>query len=145
MNSKPDSNNYSITNTVIANNGNSNSPNGCGVWYGVCLLAVPSSGPRVFVNNTVVAQVGVVCDVAYPFSGSIFTGDPNFVAGSSACGLSPCCGAGNLNIDPATYHLMAGSSCIGKVAPGMSTAYDIDGQPRPLTTVSDCGADEYLP
>ena len=59
--------------------------------------------------------------------------------------LSPCCGSTNLNIDPATYHLTAGSSCIGKVAAGMSTPYDIDGQARPLTTVSDCGADEYTP
>ena len=57
--------------------------------------------------------------------------------------LHPCCASSTINVDPTTYHLMAGSSCIDKLSANMSTTYDIDGDPRPYGTVSDCGADEY--
>jgi hypothetical protein len=141
---------YSITNTVIANNGNPSGPVGCGGWSGACILNLnaPAGGRRVFLNDTVLnsppgsGSAGVVCDGAYPLSASVVTGQ---LVAVSTCMLAPCCGAANLNIDPATYHLTAGSSCIGKVAAGISTPYDLDGQARPLTTVSDCGADEYTP
>ena len=134
---------YDITNTIVANNMSAQT-GGCGTWAGVCLVEKPQGSAGRFVNNTVVAnkQVGVACDGAYPVLGSIVSGSTGGVD-SFMCSVASCCGSGPTGIDPTSYHLMTGSSCIDKLPANMSTAYDIDGDPRPYGMLSDCGADEY--
>ena len=139
---------YDITNTVIANNGISSTV--CGAWGGVC-IASPSSALRRFLNNTVVGNtpVGVACATVTPPAvpptvlGSIVTA-PDGGLPTSQCDFTACCGNGPVGVDPTTFHLMAGSSCIDQLAANMSTPYDFDGTPRPVGSFSDCGAFEYI-
>ncbi len=139
-----DSATYDVTNTVIANN-TGTSTGGCGGWGGVCIVHESLGAPGRFLNNTVIGNspVGVACDKAYPVLGSIVIAGVGAQA-NGACAFTACCGTGPINVDPTTFHLMAGSSCIDQLDAKMSTAYDIDGDPRPHGLLSDCGADEYI-
>ena len=126
-----------------ANNGANLSTGGCGPWGGVCILEPTGATPGRFLNNTVMGNTlgAVVCNGSYPLLGSIIP-EATTIA---VCAYTPCCGAGPISVD-SNYHLMAGSSCIDTLATNMSTmstTYDIDGDPRPYGTLSDCGADEY--
>jgi hypothetical protein len=134
---------YDITNTVIANNAGTSSA--CGGWGGVCIANQSSGALGRFLNNTVVGNsvVGIACDTTSPaVLGSIVTA-PNGGLPISKCAFTACCGNGPVSVDPTSFHLIAGSSCIDKIPASMSTTYDIDGDPRPYGTLSDCGADEY--
>jgi hypothetical protein len=143
---------YEITNTIIA--ANSSVPtSGCGPWAGACIKGtVPTGAPAVFLNNTVASNngPGVTCEsAATMLRNCIITG--NATADSSICTFLPCCGPGNINLDPSTYYLQAGSSCIDRLDPASAPAVDIAGNPRPQAPVgtampkSDCGADEFVP
>jgi hypothetical protein len=134
---------YDITNTVVANNGT-------GVvgpisWGGV-FISVPSAGkPARFLNNTIYKNMaqGLVCTGPITHSGLIAYGN-GLIDITSTCNSSTatacCTGDPMLN---ASYHLTAGSPCIDKLPAAMSTPDDLDGDPRPLGAMSDCGADEY--
>jgi hypothetical protein len=135
---------YDITNTVIANNKQNTITANCGGWGGVCIKGVAQGQLGRFLNNTVAKNelVGVACDGPYPLLGSIVTGNASDTA---VCSLATCCGTGDPGLDLQTYHLSAGSPCIDKLDPAMSTAYDLDGHVRPFGTMSDCGASEFIP
>ena len=57
--------------------------------------------------------------------------------------MAPCCDGVGPAFDNVPYHLSATSPCMDRLTANMSTAYDIDGDPRPYGTLGDCGADEY--
>ena len=135
---------YEITNTIIANNSGT-TRGSCGAWGGVCIANVGTAKLSRFLNNTVAAngQVGIACNGPYPIVNSIATGSGGGID-TVVCAFSACCGADPVNLDPQTYHLRAGSSCIDKLSASVSTAYDIDGDKRPSGALSDCGADEYV-
>lgn len=136
---------YDITNTVVANNGQA-STGGCANWGGVCILEPAGATPGQFLNNTVIGNdtSGVTCFGPYPLLGSVIVAKGTGSA-TAVCTPTPCCGTGPINVDPTTFHLMAGSSCIDRLTTNMSTPYDYDGTPRPINTLSDCGAFEYAP
>jgi len=134
---------FEITNSVLANNG-VGTFNGSTSWSGALLGVVPAGKPATFLNNTVVNNMapGVVCTQgnSHNVLGSILS--QNTVAQSLVCNYAVCCtGDPGLN---ASYHLTATSPCKDQLPANMSTAYDIDGNPRPYNTLSDCGADEYV-
>jgi hypothetical protein len=135
---------YDITNTVIANNGGTSSA--CGAWGGVCIANQSSGALGRFLNNTVVGNglVGVACQTTSPtVLGSIVTA-PTGAISISQCAFTACCGNGPVSVDPTSFHLLAGSSCIDQLPANMSTAYDFEGTPRPSGQLSDCGAFEYV-
>lgn len=138
---------FEITNTVLANNG-TNTFTGSVLWSGALLGMVPAGKPAIFLNNTVINNVGpgVSCtgNNSHDIAGSVVTGNHPDANQTLGCNLLACCGTGSVSVDPATYHLMAGSSCIDRLTADMSTAYDFDGTPRPSGSMSDCGAFEYV-
>lgn len=156
---------FAINNSVIAGNGQGFV--GGTSWSGIFIGTVPDGGPASLINDTIVGNVtgGVVCMDGPPptppapptlsrtrLSGLVFWGNTpgsDLLGNCSPTSITmPCCGTDNLNqpLNPmltATWHLMSGSPCIGKLPRNQSTGYDLDGQPRTGTMV-DCGADEYV-
>ncbi|HEV3032599.1 MAG TPA: right-handed parallel beta-helix repeat-containing protein [Polyangia bacterium] len=139
---------FDITNTIIAANGGGTDVGGV-AWGGVRLGDIPQSGASRFVNNTVVdnTSIGLSCKNSYDASTNIVHG--NLGGETINCTGAACCGAGDP--DPlldASYHLMSGSPCIGKIdATTMSLTIDIQGHPRPMPPMGKlaCGADEFVP
>ena len=157
-----DNTSFAITNSVIAGNLQSFA-GGVTAWSGLFIGTVPAGGPASLFNDTIAGNMigGVVCVDGPPptpppsrthLSGLIVWGnspDSDLLGNCSPTSVTmPCCGLDNLNqpLDPkltSDWHLMSGSPCIGKLASGQSTGYDIDGQPRTGAMV-DCGADEFV-
>ena len=146
---------FAITNSVIAGNGESLFPNTVITWSGIAIGAVPAGGPANLVDNTITGNGtgGVACvDTTanrVAMNGLLFWANARDNLG---CTEVPCCVDGNnARINPGfdtinPYHLTASSPCRGKVPATFSPPpFDIDGQPRPVGAMSDCGADEYLP
>ena len=138
---------FEITNSVLANNG-TNTFTGSVLWSGALLGTVPAGKPAIFLNNTVVNNLGpgVSCtgNNTHDIAGSIVSGNHPDANQTLGCNLLACCGTGPVNVDPASFHLTASSSCIDRLTANMSTAYDLDGTPRPSGSLSDCGAFEYV-
>jgi hypothetical protein len=138
---------YEITNSIVAANGVGTFPAGPVLWSGVLLGAVPAGKPSTFLNNTVVgnSEPGVICTTgnSHNVAGSILFGNAQTTTNPTVgCNYAACCSG-----DPGlttTYRLTATSVCKDQLAANMSTAYDIDGNPRPSNTLSDCGADEFV-
>jgi hypothetical protein len=135
---------YQITNSVLSNNGSIMASGTNTVTYGA--VEIRNSGslqPTIFQHNTVASNVfGLSCDQAYPITASIVS--PNTLGNAGSCSIMPCCTATAADFT-SDYHLVYGSACIDQVDDPSTVSRDIDGQPRPRGTHSDCGADEYYP
>jgi hypothetical protein len=141
---------FAITNSVIANN--QPATLGASVWSGIIVDQVPANGPAVLRNNTIVGNTvaALVCTATSrtQMAGLLFwNNNGSDVVGS--CGNTPCCvDSSGVALNPmltSDWHLISTSPCRDKLVSALSTGYDIDQQPRPYGTMSDCGADEYLP
>jgi len=151
---------FTITNTVIADNGSSSSNLG-----GVRIANADVSAMRVFAFNTVtgndvsgIGPAGVQClEMTSPpvFVSNIVHGNIDDDASTDACtwrasdvGGEPA-GLGNVDVDPgfadADYHLRPDSPLVdqGEVVDGLDV--DRDGDPRPSGEGPDVGADEVVP
>jgi hypothetical protein len=128
---------FDIANTVIASNGGS-------AYSGVTLGAYTGSGVKRFWFNTVVNNgvVGVVCGASYTLTGVLING--NGIANFSSNCVTDATTSTAAPIFGTNYHLTATSPCVNA---GGATCPpdDIDGDPRPIGTACDCGADEYKP
>lgn len=148
---------FSITSTIIADNGTMASGAGGGVR-----IAGTASDTSVFRFNTVArnsvggfgtAAAGIECDRPAVIESSIIAFNTTFFAPQ----IGPECtaedslfdsggGPGNLRGDPmfvgaSDYHLQPGSPA-RDAADGTPPARDIDGEPRPSGEAADIGADE---
>jgi len=136
---------FDITNSIIAMNGPGTDSTLGVTWGGVHITVVGGTvlpGTR-FLNNTVVGNVpvGFACSTNVPVTGSIVFG--NTAGDGAGCTITACCANANDPMLTANDRLTTGSTaCIDQLDPLMSTAHDIDGQPRPRGAKSDCGADE---
>lgn len=145
---------FEITNTLIANNGALTDP----APSGGVLVQNPTAGrKRVFRHNTVSENEAAAIHCtheSFPIDASIIrvrTTVPPIsrdLMVTGKCKLddtNTCCRGDAAGLNPTTFRLMAGSPCIDKVQPAMSTLFDIDGDPRPQgNNLSDCGADEFM-
>ncbi|MBA3459158.1 MAG: right-handed parallel beta-helix repeat-containing protein [Deltaproteobacteria bacterium] len=154
--------NFAITNSVFAQNGNTNSLTG-GVTLGPSTLqrfefntvgdnqsSISTSGSRgvnctgtlpiannIYSNN----RVGLNCTVTYSMfdplttvTGTNIEGDPMFRSTDIAAYAS------------STFYRIAGTSPAKNAAdPAATLATDIDGDPRPQDSRRDMGADEFRP
>jgi len=154
---------FSISNSIIAQNSPAASST-FGIWSGVLIGEVPTSGPAVMANDTIAenATSGVSCsdtsnNATRPrLSGLLFWHNgtsPNFFDLVGSCSQTACCVDSQMaRIDPmfvnsaaGNYHLQSMSMCLATVPASLSPPpYDIDGDPRPAGAASDCGADEYV-
>ena len=148
---------FSITSTIIADNGSMSASAGGGVR-----IAGVASATSVFRFNTVArnsagglgtAAAGVQCDRPMTIESSIIAFNTTLFTSQ----IGPECSAedslfdsggvpGNLRGDPMfvganDYHLQPGSPA-RDAATGTPPALDVDGEPRPSGAAADIGADE---
>ena len=156
---------FSLTNNIIANNGNVNSPFG-----GVQISNIAAEGLHEFEFNTVTRNVatpnsatGLACGfiaVPLPFSNNIIYGNLADGTGTQVGGDDDCTwnysdigeavtGTDNINEDPAfvdvknrDFHLGPRSPARNAADPAATLARDIDGDARPAGKGYDMGADE---
>jgi hypothetical protein len=137
---------FDVSNTVIAANKGALVP-GTAVTYGGDNLKSAVGRPLFFRNNTIVDNeaIGLVCSESYPIKGLLVTNN----AVEQILGCTPTASSkvgGNPAFNPARpYHLQASSPCVNAGEATDFPADDLDGEPRPQMSASDCGADEFKP
>jgi len=135
---------FDISNSVFDGNG----PGSVGAvsFGGAYLGGAPAAGPARFWYNTVVnnAQVGVACgNSSQPLTGLLFY---NNTGGDTVnCSAPTFSKSGNPLFNTSQpYQLTAASPCTD-AAGSSCPPDDIYGDPRPIGSACDCGADEYNP
>jgi hypothetical protein len=135
---------FDISNSVFDGNGPGSV--GASSFGGAYLGGAPAAGPARFWYNTVVnnGAGGVVCaSSSQPLTGLLFYN--NTVGDTVNCSAPTFSKSGNPLFNTSQpYQLTAASPCTD-AAGSSCPPDDIYGDPRPIGSACDCGADEYNP
>ncbi|HEY3352332.1 MAG TPA: right-handed parallel beta-helix repeat-containing protein [Polyangia bacterium] len=150
---------FTVTNSVIAENGSATAP------FGGVYIETAHAGAS-FVNNTVVSNhattgtvAGILCATAAQVVNSVvWFNDPPQVTNPSCAVIysnvaqSGLGGVGNINAAPSFVSLVSGNYHYAPGSPGIDVAtatvapdHDFDGYPRPYGGAPDMGAFEWHP